>query len=99
MVACTWCGLDMTTADGCTDETIDLAGQEYQRIRYGYEVYREVDMGAWVENYRKPDRCHDCGAKLGQLHHANCDNEQCARCRGQFLSCGCYWIGRESEDD
>ena len=37
----------------------------------------------------RDERCHDCGAKRGQYHHANCDVEQCPVCGGQLISCGC----------
>ena len=35
------------------------------------------------------EMCHDCGAKLGRYHHANCDVEQCPICGGQLIGCNC----------
>ena len=34
-------------------------------------------------------RCVDCGIKYGGFHHAYCQYEQCPRCGGQLISCGC----------
>lgn len=34
--------------------------------------------------------CHDCGVKEGQLHKLGCDMEQCPKCDGQLISCGCF---------
>ena len=52
----------------------------YRRIPYGQET------NPW--DTRIP--CHDCGAVVGQLHHRGCDAEECARCGGQAISCGCW---------
>lgn len=38
------------------------------------------------------DRCHDCGAKVGFLHHPGCDVERCPRCLEQAISCGCAQV-------
>ena len=53
-------------------------GKYYKRIKYGDEDF------AWPD-----ERCHDCGAKLGHYHHANCDVEQCPVCGGQLIGCNC----------
>jgi len=34
-------------------------------------------------------RCHDCNIEHGGKHHPNCDVEQCPKCEGQLISCGC----------
>lgn len=34
-------------------------------------------------------RCHDCNARLSQIHHIGCDIERCPKCGGQLISCGC----------
>lgn len=35
------------------------------------------------------DKCHDCGALRGELHHSGCDMEACPICADQLISCGC----------
>jgi hypothetical protein len=34
-------------------------------------------------------RCHDCNVEPGGFHHPGCDNEDCPKCSGQLISCGC----------
>lgn len=36
-----------------------------------------------------PSRCHDCNVAVGGYHHPGCDMEECPRCGGQLISCGC----------
>ncbi len=31
--------------------------------------------------------CHDCGARVGELHQFGCDMEDCSICGGQLISC------------
>ena len=59
---------------------ISLAGAHYARIPFG----READMPTSSLHH-----CGDCGVLQGQLHVPDCDIEQCPRCRGQLMSCGC----------
>lgn len=33
--------------------------------------------------------CIDCEAEDGQIHELGCDAEDCPRCGGQLISCGC----------
>ena len=66
---CEICGGRMLKVDGCTWPGVYSRGKYYKRIKYGDEDF------AWPD-----ERCHDCGAKLGHYHHANCDVEQCPVC-------------------
>jgi len=41
-------------------------------------------------------KCHDCHCPPRKLHHPGCDQERCAVCGGQAISCGC---GDPKEDE
>ena len=36
----------------------------------------------------RAERCRDCRARQGELHHRGCPNERCGRCGRQAVSCG-----------
>lgn len=44
------------------------------------------------------DRCHDCAAKYGGIHHWGCDAERCPVCGLQLISCDCEDVYCEAED-
>lgn len=55
-----------------------------------------VSSYAWqLKNARIPyegefgPKCHDCDAKVGELHGYNCDLETCPDCGGQLMGCDC----------
>lgn len=83
---CPACGLDMMTADSCTnDEPIVLVdGQAYAFVRYG-------DEPLWEELGADPtgSRCRDCCVAVGGNHHPGCVVERCPRCGGQMFGCPC----------
>ena len=89
MAVCETCGENMRTADGCTDRRaiVDEDGNEHEPIPYG-----EEERWEFMDDYESPsgdDRCHDCAAKAGELHHPGCDMEECPVCGRQYLGCGC----------
>ena len=55
-----------------------ISGKDYQRIKYGEEVGKPTFSS-----------CPDCGVKEGEIHVPDCDQEQCARCHTQRVSCNC----------
>jgi len=67
----------------------EICGKFYPRIKYGEEKYGEG------ESHRR-ERCGDCFVKLGEFHVLGCDWEQCPKCLGQSISCGC---GEEDTDE
>lgn len=90
---CYWCNKDLGGPSlTCTNETIVIDGVRYDRIRYGYEIWRENEtilLGMDVERDHKPGRCPDCGVLLREPHHFCCDLEQCPCCKEFLLGCAC----------
>lgn len=58
---------------------VSSCGVRYARVRCGSEADMKGEM----------DFCSDCFAKSGQYHAVGCDLEQCPKCHGQMISCGC----------
>ena len=80
---CTWCNGEMLEVDDCSaNRTVEYPDGTI--------------LPASTYHFDEPSgRCHDCGIKHGNYHHPNCDVEQCPRCGGQLISCGCL----NEEDD
>jgi len=58
------------------------------RIPWGKEPFikeEKLSGEQFEENY---GTCHDCGAKLGEIHEYGCDMEECPVCHSQFMGCG-----------
>lgn len=71
-------------------KTIRLNGKFYRRIKYGNEVWVDEDGKPLPESAKLADKpCRYCYVIRGKYHVSGCDMEQCPRCRGQALRCGC----------
>ena len=77
---CPACGKDKRDAESCGGPLIQVAGEVFERVRFGQE------SGNRWEDF---DFCPECGVSHGGIHHVGCDVEECPRCRTQFLSCDC----------
>jgi len=86
MAICKYCNLDMKQADGCVLETIPTADGELNPLPFGSEMYL-IQQAAFADG--TPRRCDDCNALPAHYHHPGCDIEECPRCNGQLITCGC----------
>jgi len=78
LAICEDCKQEMLTAEGCVyTHLVDSAGKLYPR-----------SLKHWQDSGQ---RCHDCAAMYGKLHHCGCDVERCPKCGGQLISCDCDW--------
>ena len=82
MAICNECKQEMLSADGCIQLLVRINRKAMHRLAYGRDQ-RAADLA------RDKPRCHDCNVTWGHLHHPGCDMEECPRCSGQLISCGC----------
>lgn len=73
-------GWDRVLAEAQDQRTYSIGGEVLERIPFG-EDYDGVASGA--------ESCRDCAAARGELHVPFCCCEQCPRCLGQAIGCGC----------
>lgn len=80
MAQCDLCLLEMTDDDvTCVATAILTNTGVFQPVPFGREQVR-----GW-----RATRCGDCGVRRDGFHHRGCDMEECPRCAGQLISCGC----------
>ena len=88
MALCEQCGQEMNDHATCLWNTAIIKRRPYLRLRYGQETrYGSGLPGYWQDSHGA--FCPDCAARVGGLHHFGCDWEQCPRCGGQQIGCGC----------
>lgn len=78
MAVCQTCRKEMTDSVSCNLKTLVLLDGSYDRLEH------RPSRGAPFRD------CGDCGTSEGGLHHPGCDMEDCPRCRGQLIMCGCW---------
>lgn len=86
MAVCKFCGQEMKTADGCSVVSVFDGDAFIRRIPVG-------GKGDFLEGADSSQRCHDCNATFGHMHHVGCDSERCPKCGGQLITCGCFSEG------
>jgi len=70
------------TCPYCERTLADPRGCEYQD-----GDTRPVEYGQEQHPLSTSDRCRDCGAPMGTMHHVACLCSECPRCHGQFGLC------------
>ena len=89
MAQCDLCLIEMTNDDvTCVATAVLTNTGVFQPVRFGRERIR-----GW-----KSERCGDCGVRRDGFHHRGCDMEECPRCSGQLISCGCDESELTAED-
>jgi hypothetical protein len=89
MAVCTICHREMTDRVSCDADPLVIQGRLYEPIRWSRETGYPGAVG------RATTPCHDCGVRVGGVHHHGCDTEECPACHGQAISCGC----QDDDDD
>ena len=96
MAVCEWCGEEMLSplVASCRENTVIAFpdGAELPAVRYGSDAVEATGDDPHAH------RCHDCNIQVGGFHHPGCDMEQCPRCGGQLITCGCLEDGSEDDD-
>ena len=63
---------------------LDIDGGTRARVPYGTDPrWTDVDLAGVAQP------CHTCYVITNQRHVLGCDMEQCPRCGGQLVTCGC----------
>jgi hypothetical protein len=92
---CAGCKQPIGSIDHCTDTSYPYVTggsvQWLEPIPYG-----DPREGWVINDITPPERCNDCGVKLGATHHWHCDVATCPNCRQQLFGCGC---DMRSEDE
>lgn len=80
MAICTYCEQEMLGGSSCSVEVMHRDGAPFPLKKVSR---REVPPATGA--------CGDCGAPAGGYHHLGCCVQRCPRCRGQMMSCGCWF--------
>jgi hypothetical protein len=86
---CLVCNLEMRGSPSCNLEILSV---RYPLLK-DWQVFQRIPHES-----ARDSPCHDCGVQDAGYHHPGCDNEECPRCHGQLISCGCFYPFEESDD-
>src|SRR5882672_862419 len=79
---CVYCQRRMDVGTCSANSQATIGGTIYSTIPYG------DDREGWKKvKITPPDRCHDCGVRIGGYHHPGCDLDHCPVCGGQSMLC------------
>lgn len=78
MTECPFCDREMRTAEGCIEATL-----VYEDGTEEPAPHHDVEGSPYTQS--PTDRCHDCGAEPGGVHHPGCDWARDPRSDGQLL--------------
>jgi hypothetical protein len=83
--------MGVSTVAVCKSCELEMSYSTTKSCRVAPVVF--PDRTELAQIYFYPDsrkaRCHDCNIAYGGVHHPGCDAEECPRCHGQLISCGC----------
>lgn len=83
-------GWDRVLAEAQDQRTYSIGGKVLERIPFGEDYAGKASDAPG---------CRDCAAARGQLHVPICCLEQCPRCLGQAIGCGCVHDDDQDDDD
>lgn len=89
MAKCETCGREMLSAEGCVEHNVLLDNGEV------IDAPRHDEDGSM---FGTGDRCGDCGAEPGGVHHSHCDTAQDPSGTQILIQSVAYW-DPESEID
>lgn len=84
MAQCGMCGNTMSSAEGCIEHKVLLMdGRVIDSPRH--------ELSGSESTEEPTERCHDCGAEPGGIHHESCDWAQAPDGRQVFSHSMVYW--------
>ena len=89
MAKCDWCLKDMKNK-----KVVTCTGNKFVDFPDGTRL---KSVPYYIDGVSDDHRCHDCNIGLGGYHHPGCDMEECPKCGGQLISCGCLDSEEEEE--